>query len=147
MSASWKRRFIIIGLFVLGVLFIALARQAWMHELLGEIAKEVGVALMIAAVLGGTFDSMLKIDLVRDAFVAAFSYPFHPALQGEILRIMRYSLICEKHFLRVRIEKIDSDTVRVTCEVSRRIKNIGSSAERMSPHLGSVQNLSHFRFG
>ena len=90
---------------------------------------------MIAATIGATIDSVLKFELLRDAFFAAFRYAFHPALQSEILRIMRYQLICEKHFLRVGIEKIDSDVVRLTCEVRRTIRNIGSSATKIRPYL------------
>ena len=90
---------------------------------------------MIAAALGATVDTALKIELVRDAFFAAFQYAFPKPLQGEILRIMRYRLICEKHFLLVRLEEIDEDTVRVTCEVNRRIKNVSSSPEKIRPRL------------
>jgi hypothetical protein len=139
MSAEWKRRLILAGLFALGVLFIALAQhfpsRLWQHEILAEITKEIGIALVIAAVLGGTVDTAFKIELVRDAFFAAFQYAFPPPLRGEILRIMRYRLICEKHFLLVRLEEIDKDTVRVTCEVNRRIKNVGSSPEKIRPRL------------
>jgi len=91
--------------------------------------------LMIAAVLGATVDAILKIELVRDAFFAAFRYAFPPALQGEILRIMRYRLICDRHLLLVRIEFIDADTVRVTCETNRRITNVSSYAEKLKPYL------------
>ena len=139
MSAEWKRRLILAGLFVLGVVLIALAQRfpswLWLHEIFAEIAKEIGIALVIAAALGATVDTALKIELVRDAFFAAFQYAFPPPLQGEILRIMRYRLICQKHFLLVRLEEIDKDTVRITCEVNRRIKNVSSSPEKIRPRL------------
>ena len=48
---------------------------------------------------------------------------------------MTYRLICTRHFLKVQIDPIDSDTVRVTCEVNRRIKNIGSSPEEVRTYL------------
>jgi hypothetical protein len=139
MSAKFKRRLILAGLFALGVLFIALANHfpswLWQRDIFSEITKEIGIALVIAAALGATVDAALKIELVQDAFFAAFQYAFPPPLQGEILRIMRYRLICIKHFLLVRLEEIDKDTVRVTCEVNRRIKNVGSSPEKIRPRL------------
>jgi hypothetical protein len=132
--AKWRRRGILLAVFILGVLlikFFYLLPWEWTHE----VVKEMGVALIIAATLGATVDELLKIELVRDAFLAAFRYAFHPALQGEILRIMQYRLICETHSMRVTIDKIDKDAVRVTSEVRRMMKNIGSSREKIEPRL------------
>jgi hypothetical protein len=46
-----------------------------------EVAKEIGVALIIAAILDATIDVFLKIAIVRDVFYAAFSYVMHPTLK------------------------------------------------------------------
>src|SRR5262245_37183276 len=133
-KVRWKRRGVLFGTFALGAVLVGTYQYLpwdWTHEL----TKEIGVAFLIAATLGVTIDELLKIDLVRDAFLAAFRYAFHPSLQSEILRIMRYRLICETHYLRVTIEKIDDEAVRVTSEVTRKIRNIGSSREKIRPRL------------
>ena len=135
MSAVLRRRVILFVCFVVGIGCVALAGAHILGELLGDVVKEVGVAFMIAAVLGSTIDTLLKIELVRDAFLVAFSYAFPSALKGEILRIMRYRLICDRHFLVVRIEKIDDDTVRVTCETNRKVRNMAPSSEKLRPYL------------
>jgi hypothetical protein len=133
-KARWKRGAVLLITFAVGaglVTFYGYSPWNWSHELI----KEIGVAFLIAATLGTTVDQLMKVELVRDAFFAAFRYAFHPALQNEILRVMRYRLICETHYLRVTIDEIDQEAVRVTFEVTRKIKNIGSSQEKMRPRL------------
>jgi hypothetical protein len=116
----------------LGAVFLArLSSILWLQEAL----KEVGVAFMIAATLAATVDVALKTALIRDVFFATFRYAFPPPLQSEILRIAAYRLICEKHTWGVKIEKIDAEAVRLTSEVRRRIKNIGSSSVKIGPDL------------
>jgi hypothetical protein len=120
--------------FVAGLAVVLLARLCpilWVQEAL----KEVGVAFMIAATLAATVDVALKTELIRNVFFAAFRYAFPPPLQTEILRIAGYRLICEKHIWGVKIEEIDAGTVRVTSEVRRRIKNIGSFSIKIGPDL------------
>jgi hypothetical protein len=134
-SPRWKMRLIIAATFLLGVLLTAVIPKLGLPSWVQEILKEAGVAFMIAATIAATVDWSLKNDLIRNAFFAAFGYAFEPALQSEILRIATYRLICEDHRLRVKIEKIDSEAVRVTCEARRKIKNIGSSAENIGPSL------------
>jgi len=132
--AKWKRRGILLATALLGIGLIYLSHFC-PSELGREITKEVGVAFLIAATIGATIDSILKVELLRDAFFAAFRYAFHPALQSEILRIMRYHLICDRHLLRVTIQVIDHEAVRVTCETHRTIRNIGSSPVKIRPLL------------
>jgi hypothetical protein len=136
--ARWKRRVLLLAIFFGGVFFIAWSPNwpwNWAHETIVEVIKEIGIAFVIAATIGATIDSAFKVELVRDAFFAAFAYAFPRALQGEILRIMRYKLVCEEHFLRVSIEKVDNEAVRVTSEVKRKIRNIGSSSDKLRPYL------------
>jgi hypothetical protein len=132
--AKWKRRAILLASALFGIALISLSHFCpW--EISRDIMKEIGVAFLIAAIIGATIDSILKVELLRDVFFATFKYAFHPALQNEILRIMRYRLICDNHALRVKIEIIDSEAVRVTCEMRRRIRNIGSSSAKIAPSL------------
>jgi hypothetical protein len=93
----------------------------------------VGVAFIVAGILGLVIDEALKNELVRDVFFAAFQYAFPPPLQKEILRIARYRFMCERHHWLAKIEKIDDECVRVTSETRRRIRNIGSSTEKIRP--------------
>ena len=128
--AEWKPRRVLIGVFLFGLLIV------WISHLWGwEITKEIGVAFMVAAILGVTIDEASRNELIRNGFLAAFQYAFPPPLQKEILRIATYRLICERHHWLVKIEKIGEDSVRVTSETRRRIRNIGSTAAKIGPRL------------
>jgi hypothetical protein len=128
--AEWRPRRVLIGVFLLGLLIV------WLSHLWGsEVTKEIGVAFMVAAILGVTIDEASKSELIRNGFFAAFRYAFPAPLQKEILRIAAYRMICERHYWRVNVEKIDHECVRVTCELRRKIRNIGSSAEKVRPRI------------
>jgi hypothetical protein len=123
--------------FVLSVVCLVVAHQrfAWMSDTVNELIKEAGFAFLIAVILGVSVDQALKTEVVRDVFTAAFQYALDPALKGEILRIMRYQQICERHLFQVSLEVIDGEAVRVNCYVERVIKNIGSSDQQVRPWL------------
>jgi hypothetical protein len=130
----FKMRVTVAVTFAVGLAAVLLARSCsipWLQEAL----KELGVAFMIAATLAATVDVALKNELIRDVFFATFRYAFPPQLQTEILRIAAYRLICEKHVWGVKIETIDAETVRVTSDVRRRIKNIGSFSIKIGPDV------------
>lgn len=133
-SARFKRWGLLAAIFFVGVFLVAVAHEApW--PLLMKIVEEAGMALMIAAILGGTVDGLFKTELVRDAFLATFRYVARPELLDEVLRIIRYRLVCDSHRWLVKIEIIDDDAVRVTCETHRKIKNVGASAEPVRAYI------------
>jgi hypothetical protein len=127
---AWKPRRVLIGVLLFGLLIV------WLSHLWSwEVTKEIGVAFMVAAILGLTIDEASKNELIRNGFLAAFHYAFPAPLQKEILRIAAYRMICERHYWRVKIEKMDDECVRVTCELRRKIRNIGSSAVKVKPRI------------
>ena len=128
---EWKLYGILAVTFLFGLGLIYFLRDE--KGILGEVGKEIGVALMIAAILGATIDRFMKLSIYRDVFEASFQYILHPALKDEISRIMRYRLFAEQHELAVEIEKIagSKDLVRVNFELHRRIRNCGSTPEKM----------------
>jgi hypothetical protein len=119
---------------IVGIVIVLLSHfLPW--ETLREITKEIGVAFIVAAILGLAIDEASKRELIRNGFLAAFRYAFPPPLQKEILRIARYRLICERHHWLVKVERINDECVRVTSETRRKIRNIGSSTEKIGPRL------------
>jgi hypothetical protein len=144
--ARWKGWGVLGLVFVIGAL-IVWASHHWFSETSKEITQEIGVAFMVAAILGLTIDQASKNELIRNGFLAAFQYAFPAPLQKEILRIATYRLICERHHWLVRIEKIDDECVGVSCETNRKVRNIGSSAVKLGPRIhidewGFVQEAS-----
>jgi hypothetical protein len=133
-KTKWKLRGVLAGVFIAGGVIVWLA-HFWPWETLQDITKEVGVAFMVAAILGVTIDETSKNELIRDAFFAAFQYAFPRPLQAEILRIARYRFMCERCYWSVKIEEIDNECVRVICETRRKIRNISSFVEKAKPRM------------
>jgi hypothetical protein len=97
---------------------------------LQKIADGFGSALLIAAMLGLTVDRALKLEIARDVFYAAFQYVLPPELKDEILRIIGYKFICNRHHWLVEIEKSGNGLVRCTSTLRRTMKNIGHGPEK-----------------
>jgi hypothetical protein len=89
--------------------------------------RDIGVALMTAAVLGFTIDFWLKRTLTEDAVRATLGSILNPVFHGELRRLFGYDFLCERHFLRLEIVSIpDTDYVRVKGIAERDVKNITS---------------------
>ncbi|HEV2549016.1 MAG TPA: hypothetical protein VGU20_16865 [Stellaceae bacterium] len=94
-----------------------------------ERAPEVGIALLIAALLAFTVDRSLKSNLMQDVHRAAVGHILPEEFRQEIWRTIGFKFICERHYMRVIIEPIDDEAVRVTCELERRLRNITAFPE------------------
>ena len=98
-----------------------------------HLVREIGGALFTAAFLGFTVDRASKIELIRDAFYAAFRYVLPPELKEEVAWIINYKFLCTKHYMVVTLEPIaGNDLVSVRVEIEREIKNITRHAEPIS---------------
>jgi len=119
---------ILAGVGVAGALMIWLSHSLpW--QLAQEITKELGAAVLIAAILGITVDRGLKTELAKDVFFAAFRYVLPDELKSEVLRIINYRLMSHDHLVIVEIVPINNDLVRVNISVERTVKNIGRGPE------------------
>lgn len=129
-------------MFILGVLGVLVADQLpwpWAQHLL----KELSGALFTAAFLGFTVDRAAKIELIRDAFYAAFRYILPPELKEEVARIINYKFLCLKCLVVIKLEPIaGTELVRVRIKVERDIKNITRHTESM-PNILSLDDWGH----
>jgi hypothetical protein len=127
------------AMLVVGVLAIVSASYITSNtslHLLAELLKEVGVALMIAAFLGLTVDRLLKLEMARDVFLAAFRYVLPDELKEEVGRIISYKFICTEHRTVIEIVEIaETEFVRVTVSTERILKNISRHAEALGNHF------------
>jgi hypothetical protein len=89
-----------------------------------EIGTALLTALFIAAILGFTIDRWMKDELREEAIKATLNAIVLPEFQSELQRIFRYEFLCEYHFMRISIQCIASDQVRVTTSTERRLRNI-----------------------
>ena len=69
----------------------------------------MGVAFVIAAVLGLTVDWALKAELARDVFQAAFNYVLPDELKEEVQRVINYKFLCRKHYGLIEVTPAGSD--------------------------------------
>jgi hypothetical protein len=104
------------------ILFSSLYDWRLAHELLTEFS----IALIIFGALGLSLEPWMRKALARDVFRAAFGYPFPEDFKNEIAKISEGRVICTKHLMNVRIQKIDADSVRIILNVERHLKNIGN---------------------
>jgi hypothetical protein len=100
------------------------------------IASEIGIAFVVASILGFTIDRWLKAELRTDVFLASVGHLLPGEFRSEVSRIIGYSLICERHFLLVKIESVEDGFVRVMSHVERTIKNRSAYPQR-------IRNVTH----
>jgi hypothetical protein len=97
---------------------------------LEPILRELGAALIVAAVIGGTVDQFFKQEFARDAFLAAFRYVLPEEFKTEVERILRYAFVCESQIWRVTVEKTETpEVVKVITSWERAIENKTSSSQ------------------
>jgi hypothetical protein len=100
------------------------------------ITPEIGIALLVASILGFTIDRWMKAELRTDVFLASIGHILAPEFRAEVSRIVGYSLICERHFLLIKIKSIGTGLVRITSHVERTIRN-------RSAYPQSIRNITH----
>jgi hypothetical protein len=81
-----------------------------------HLARDVSVALFVAALLSVSVETFFRAEFARDVFYAAFSYVLPDELKEEINRVINYKFICERHHMILKITEID-DTKNVRLEV------------------------------
>ncbi len=98
------------------------------------IAEGIGIALVSSGVLGFTIERWLRSDLAKDIILTAIGLhlpdPYRAALRSELIRLSGYKFVCEKHILKIKIEPVDANCVRITTLTERTFKNIFTSSEQ-----------------
>src|SRR5215475_10506723 len=116
------------AMLVFGVILL-LSAEAWPWKSLEKTAEGLGIALLTAALLGISVDRLLKIELARDVFHAAFQYVLPPELKDEVARIINYKFLCIKHHTVFNVIREGDNLVRVEICVEQTLKNISSHTE------------------
>lgn len=127
-----QRREVLSGCAVLGLLCIVPMRIfAWDWDY--GILPEIGIALLTASILGFTIHKWMSGEIQRDVFNAAIGHVLRPELREEIGWICQFDLLAIRSNLKVDIEEINDEVVKVSCSVDREIENI-------SIHNNKTQN-------
>lgn len=123
----------LLALLIVGLVIIAISagfpadvQAAWY----GVVLHEIGFASIIASLLGLTIDFWLKAAIARDVFEATLGYILPPQFRDEARRIIGYKFLCEQHLLVVTLEQVNSEAVKVTSMIERKLKNITAYPEK-----------------
>lgn len=143
LSSPTKVRVLLTGLLVAGAGFQWISPFTW--PWLAHLINEMGVALVVAAILGLTVDWALKAEFARDVFRAAFSYVIPSEFKNEVAKILTYDFMAEKHLWKVQIKKVDDETVLVTCSIERTLRNRTSLRKMKGNYLQAYE--WHFKNG
>src|ERR1700688_3977903 len=109
---------VLLGFLIAGLILIFVP-HFWGIKWDYGITPEIGIAFLVAAILGFTIDRWLKAELRTDAFLAAIGHILAPEFRSEVFRIIGYKLICERHSLVVEIAPVATNIVKVTSSVER----------------------------
>ncbi len=101
--------------------------KRWTWDL--GIIKELGIAALVASFLGFTIDRWFKSEIAHDVFVATLGYILPQEFRDEVRRITGYHFICDHHRLIITLEKLNSESVRMTVAVERTMRNITSEQQ------------------
>jgi hypothetical protein len=135
LGGKFPKWFTLGGFLVVGLaLIIAPHFVEWWRDY--GIASEIGIALVVASILGLTIERWMRAELRTDVFLASVGHLLPEEFRAEVSRIIGYSLICERHFLLVKIETVEDGFVKVTSHVERTIKN-------RSAYPQSIRNVTH----
>jgi len=126
---------VLLGFLLFG-LFLIIVPHVWLWQWDYGITPEIGVALLVTAILGFTIDRWLKAELRTNAFLAAIGHILAPEFRAEVSRIIGYKLVCERHTLLVEITLLSPNVVKVTSSTERVIRN-------KSTYPTSIKNYAH----
>jgi hypothetical protein len=99
------------------------------------VFHDLGIACIIAALLGGSIDPYLRQGLTRDAFEGAMGY----FLPDDIKEAVRYmggiDWFAEEFSLTVKLEKIDNDTIKCTIRTRKYLRNISNGTKSIKSNI------------
>jgi hypothetical protein len=104
-------------------------------QLLLEVAKDVGIALVVASFLALTIDRWFSADLHQDVFEAVIGYIPPEEFKEEIRSLLRHNFICERHVITFALTDLGSDGVRLTTTVERTLRNITTQSAPLKAYL------------
>jgi len=94
-----------------------------------DIAREIGIALVIASFLGASVEIFLRRQLAVDAFKATIGYLLPEELKGEMEWIYSTHILCVEHTQTCELSPIDDKMCAFYVKTIRKFRNISGSKE------------------
>jgi hypothetical protein len=105
------------------------------HGIVSEITRDIGIALLSAAVLGLTVHIWIESTVVRDVFRAAIGHVLPPELRDEVHWISSFKCISNSCVCSLEIEDLGCNVVKVTIEIERELRNITTKSQTIKECL------------
>jgi len=125
---------LLVVIFVSGAILIFVSEHfhpGWDFGLIHEL----GIAFVVASVLGATIEITLVTKISRDVFEATLGYILLPEFRNEVARITGYKFLCEHHLLLIKLELQSDHVVEVTTSIERKGRNITAYPEKLFAYL------------
>lgn len=115
-------------LLILGLLL----EQAHVHVLAVGLVRDIGLALVVAFVLGVAVDWRLKQGIVTDVVRSALGYVLPEAIRTELLWVTEQHLLDTEYRRAYDLTIADSEWLRLAESVHYNVTNQGRSPERFT---------------
>jgi hypothetical protein len=96
---------------------------------------EIGVAALIAALLGFSIDFYLHRSIAKDAFEGAMGYFLPDDIKEAVRYIGAIDWFAEEFSLTINLKKIDDETIKCTLKIRKYMKNISSGKKSIKSHV------------
>lgn len=99
------------------------------------VLHEVGIALLISALLGGSIDFYLHRSIAKDAFEGAMGYFLPEEIKESVRFIGSMEWFAVEFSLTVQLEITEDDLVRCTLKTRKLLRNISSMTLPMRSNI------------
>ena len=115
---------------------IVLVQWNWLKHNVSEVFEHIGIALIIASVLGLTIDFWLKKQITEDVFKASVGYLLPAELRDELHWLYGQRFLCTQHTQVIQLEPIGTtDFLRLVSSDKRVIKNLTPDQQELDHGL------------
>ncbi|MBI5787701.1 MAG: hypothetical protein HZA78_02445 [Candidatus Schekmanbacteria bacterium] len=127
---------VMIGCFFIGTFFILLSNIVTWPKL-ESIVAHIGTAFYVVTILGCTVEYLIKKQLMKDVFEAAFGYVLPKILQPELQWICNQTIICTDSDWVIDLKFLDDDkdTILLHAKNNQIRENFGINPIKHSPFI------------
>lgn len=140
-AVIWRTWPYTLACLIIALLFLVGGEFLHERHLLSHILSEVGIAVLVAGIVGTAIDWIFSKRLAEDVFKATVGYLLPDELKPELQWIYDQAIICTES--RQEYEFIKQDTtviMNITCH--RTLKNIGRSKQSLTLGAGIDKGFS-----
>src|SRR5215475_1998699 len=128
----WKDRRLWVVLIAFGAVGLALILIPALYDWRSDhgVVKEIGIAFLTTAILGGTVHTYLERALAKDAFEGAVGYFLPPDVKEAVRFISGLHWFAEEFSWTVELDRDERhrDLIKATVHIRKKVKNITHSS-------------------